>query len=353
MKLIYIASAKSIHSLRWIKYFAKKYNIIWITTTQPNNETIEEFKELNRSTKIIVFKKLQNIFKTFKIFLFEEHYIVHLHYLGWHSLLVLLMRPKAKLILTPWGSDLLTNKYFLKKIWLRFLHKKSSQIICDSERLKYESIKLGANKNNISVNMFGIDTEIYKAKATIFSNPNEIIIGSNRKLEKIYDVKTLLNTAKSICNKISNITFLIAGDGSLKEEFEKFITYEKLNNKIYLLGLLNKNEMIKFYNSIDVYVSTSLSDGGLSSSIAEAMSFQRLVIVTDNSDNRLWINNKTNGYLFKNKNSMELEDIILKIIQNKERNLLIAKSARKIININFSYRKEMDKVDKIYKKFFK
>ena len=57
--------------------------------------------------------------------------------------------------------------------------------------------------------------------------------------------------------------------------------------------------MLEFYNEIDIYVSTALSDGGLAASIAEAMAFERLVIVSDNSDNKLWVKNKKNGFLFE------------------------------------------------------
>ena len=94
---------------------------------------------------------------------------------------------------------------------------------------------------------------------------------------------------------------MIAGDGSLKTKIVSFIVNSNLQNRIKLLGLLNKREMLDFYNSIDIYISTSLSDGGLSSSTAEAMSFERLIIITDNSDNKLWVKNGQNGYLFKNK----------------------------------------------------
>ena len=51
-----------------------------------------------------------------------------------------------------------------------------------------------------------------------------------------------------------------------------------------------------FYNKIDIYISTSLSDGGLASSIAEAMSFERLIIISNNSDNKIWIKNNINGF---------------------------------------------------------
>ena len=48
MKIIYIASAKSIHSARWIKFFVinSEIEVIWINTSKPNSENINEFNEL-------------------------------------------------------------------------------------------------------------------------------------------------------------------------------------------------------------------------------------------------------------------------------------------------------------------
>ena len=63
-------------------------------------------------------------------------------------------------------------------------------------------------------------------------------------------------------------SFLIAGDGSQKESL-KVLLDTQIGSNIKFLGLLDKEEMIEFYNRIDIYVSTSLSDGGLAASIAE------------------------------------------------------------------------------------
>ena len=64
------------------------------------------------------------------------------------------------------------------------------------------------------------------------------------------------------------------------------------------------------YNSIDIYVSTSLRDGGLSASIAEAMSCERIVIVSNNSDNSKYIKHGISGYLFENKDYIKLANLI-------------------------------------------
>ena len=351
MDIIYIASAKSIHTVRWIKFFAINNQITWINTGNPTNETINEFKELKNSVKIYNLNNIFDLNKIIYILLFKKYNLVHLHYLGWHSLLTIFMRPKSNLLITPWGSDLLINRSFLKRVWLSTLMKKAKYIICDSDRLKIASIKLGAKMNNISVIMFGIDTNVYKCSRRIFSNENKIFIGSNRKLEPIYDIFTFLEAAKIICKKRNNIYFLIAGNGSLNNKVLEFIKKENLRKKIRLLGLLNKKQMIDFYNKIDIYVSTALSDGGLSSSTAEAMAFERLIIITNNSDNDLWVKNSKNGYLFENKNYEELAKKIDFITQNKSKNLLIACNARSIIDEKYSYKKEMNRVQKIYNKF--
>ena len=106
--------------------------------------------------------------------------------------------------------------------------------------------------------------------------------------------------------------------------------------------------MIDFYNKIDIYVSTSLSDGGLAASIAEAMSFERIIIVSNNSDNKIWIRNKQNGYLFESKDYKNLSNLIIYAIENKKNSLLISKLSRDLIVENYSYSKEMGKVNQKY-----
>ena len=130
---------------------------------------------------------------------------------------------------------------------------------------------------------------------------------------------------------IGNISFLIAGDGSLRDHLYKKTIEKGLEKQVKFLGALDKQEMLNFYNSIDIYVSTSLSDGGLASSTAEAMSFERIVLVSDNSDNKKWIKNAINGYLFKNGNAIQLAEKVEYILKNQNNAKEIAKLSRTTI----------------------
>lgn len=352
MKIIFLASAESIHSVRWIKYFSfrEDIEIIWISTKEPGKETIDEIANIKKEISIYTFNNIKMCRKIFKKLLSLEKSIVHIHYLGWHSLLLLLINKNNKIIATPWGSDLLLNRNFLKNLWLKYIFRKTNCVITDSNRLGKISREFGVNKKNIHLCNFAIDTDLYKKKRTIFTNRDQILIGSNRRLEKIYDVKTFIKSSQIILENFKNIKFIIAGDGSLKDELQQLINERKLTKNITLIGSLNTKQMIKFYNDIDIYISTSLSDGGLSSSVAEAMSFERLVIVADNSDNKKWIRNGLNGFLFKNKDELNLSEIIKINLNNQDASKKIAETGRKLIKNNFSYASEMGKVNLIYEK---
>tara|TARA_A100001388_G_scaffold239995_1_gene195546 strand:+ start:9969 stop:11051 length:1083 start_codon:yes stop_codon:yes gene_type:complete len=349
VKIVFIASAASIHSIRWVRYFVEeKHEIILISLAKPNHETKIELNKFKKQIRIFYFNNLKSIFKTINFLLCEQYSLVHIHYLGWHSLLSLFISKKAKLILTPWGSDLLKNKYFFKKIFLNFIFRKANYLICDSDRLAKESIKMGMKKERIQISMFGVDSDIYKKTRTIFNNKIKFFVGSNRKLEKIYDVITFLKTAELICQIRKDIFFYVAGSGTLKETYMKYVKDKKISKNVKFLGLLNRKEMLNFYNNIDIYVSTSLSDGGLAASIAEAMSFERLIIISDNSDNKLWIKNKINGFLYKTKDHKALSKLILNAIEKKENSIQISKKSREIITNKYSYKTEMKNVENKY-----
>ena len=353
MKIVFIASASSIHTIRWVKYFTNKNNNIYLLSlTRPNHETSSDFNQIEHDVKTYYLDNLEEIIKAIRLISKLKNAIIHIHYLGWHSLLSFFISRNSKIIITPWGSDILYIDIF-KKIWFKILMKKASYLICDSKRLVKKSIELGMDKNKIFISMFGVDTDIYKSKRNIFSDKEIIRVGTNRKLESIYDVITFIKAAKLICQKRNDIYFYVAGNGTMKEKLQNYVRKNKIDKNIKFLGLIDSKEMIDFYNNIDLYISTSLSDGGLAASIAEAMSFKRLVIVSDNSDNKIWIKNKINGFLFKTKDYKDLSKNILKAIENKENAIELSKKARNKIIKEYSYKKEMQKVLEKYEDLIK
>ena len=351
LELVYLADLNSIHTVRWINYFAK------LKETKVSCISLgESHSNIHRKVKVFKLNGFRNIFNLIRsIFLLRSNKkcIVHVHYLGWNAILVFFINKYKTIILTPWGCDIYANKSnFLKRIFLKFIFKKCDYIICDSYKLIEASTELGANKRNSKVIAFGTDTNEYKKKKIIFSPKGKdkyIKIGTNRCMEPIYDPFTLIKAANYLNKKNKFLKFIIANSGSLEDSLKKYVSKNNLKKTIKFIGPQYGKKNIEFYNSIDIYVSTSLRDGGLSASIAEAMSCERLVIVSNNSENSNYIDHGFTGFLFKNKDFLTLANLIEESLNNIKQSQLIAKKGREVILKKCNYNLEMDKVNVIYK----
>jgi glycosyltransferase involved in cell wall biosynthesis len=96
-----------------------------------------------------------------------------------------------------------------------------------------------------------------------------------------------------------------------------------------------------------------LSDAGLSSSTAEAMSCETPVVISDSAENDQWVNNKVNGFLFSTKSFEQLAEILIKLIKDKPLRLKVGKEGRNIIVKKNDYENEMKKVNNLYLKILK
>ena len=351
MELIYLADLTSIHTVRWVNYFASlnKGNVFCLSL----GSNLSDINQDIIVYKLKGFKNIFNVLKSLTLISSKSKSIVHVHYLGWNALLLFFANKNKKIILTPWGCDIYANrKNFIKRFFLKYMFKKCDYIICDSKKLIEASCSFGANPIYSKVIAFGTDTEKFQSKRKIFLNTTKnekIRVGTNRCMENIYDPFTLLKAAKYLKMKNKSYRFIIANDGSLEKKLKNYVIKNKLEQMVEFIGRQYEKDNINFYSNIDIYVSTSLRDGGLAASIAEAMSCERLVIVSNNSDNSDFISHASTGYLFENKDYKTLANLIDFTSQNIKNSRDIAKEARKVILEKCNYYKEMNKVYEIYK----
>ena len=164
--------------------------------------------------------------------------------------------------------------------------------------------------------------------------------------EKNYDIKTLILSVKKLTNLNMKVVCLIYGSGPETNNLKKLTIDLSLQKNILFMGRYQQDELPYIFSILDCYVSTSLSDAGISASTAEAMSCELSSISSNNSENNLWIRHAKTGFLFENKNVDQLTDILINL---KNFNLTkIASESRKVILENNDYINEMKKVEAIY-----
>jgi glycosyltransferase involved in cell wall biosynthesis len=356
MKLCFLANANSIHSYRWIKYFADKgHEINWISLQK------NEFGDL-KNVKFYLLKQyptkfldiILNAIPVKKLIKEIKPDILHAHYAGVNGILGALSGFHP-FVLTAWGSDILVaGKNFLTKPLIKLALKRADLITCDAEHMKETMMKLGVNPEKIKIIYFGVDTKKFcpgpKDKELIkkLGIENCPVVISLRNLEPIYDVETLIRAIPLVLKEVPSVKFIIGGKGSEEEKLKNLAKELKISESVRFVGFIPNDELPKYLRTVDVYVSTSLSDAGISASTAEAMACGLPVIITKTGENEKWVKDGEGGYLIPIKNPKILAEKIIYLIKNEKLKKEFGKVNRTTIEEKNNYYKEMEKMEKLY-----
>lgn len=127
-----------------------------------------------------------------------------------------------------------------------------------------------------------------------------------------------------------NYNLSIAGDGELYEYLKKYVTEEKCNDKITVLGKLSREEMVEFWKQKDVFVNLSEFEGvGLS--MLEAMSYGAIPIETRVAGAEEFIENGVNGFVCDIGDMDAIVESVFVLDNNREKMELFGRRTREII----------------------
>lgn len=258
------------------------------------------------------------------------------------------IHPIILTIHTPMLSD---NNYIniksfyslLTKISARFVsfplelkHIKSSDIITTvSDSVAEELEEYGLNPDEVSVVSNGVDTNLfYPNKKESKINKKYIMYAGRIDREKgLFD---LIESAKYICSKRTDISFIIAGNGRDINKLKRKIKKIGLQNRFTFLGQIEKDHIIKLYQSATLFILPSYHEG-LPTVLLEAMSCGLPVIATDVRGNRDLISNGVNGFLVPPKNPKKMTETISILLENQSLREQVGKNARKTIMENYTW----------------
>jgi glycosyltransferase involved in cell wall biosynthesis len=106
-------------------------------------------------------------------------------------------------------------------------------------------------------------------------------------------------------------------------------------------------ELPGMLRSAQVYVSTALSDAGISASTAEAMACGVPVVVTNTGENDKWIHDGQTGFLVPARASTALADRIITLLCDPALRAKIGDEGRSVITTRNNYECEMEKMEAI------
>jgi len=364
LTICFLGTAASIHTVKWAEFFAEKgHNVHLISYINYRDKKSEKIF-LHIIGKKIPFKLWHinavinlpwALFQTKKIFKKIKPDIINAHYITSYGHLAVFSGFKP-LVVTAWGSDILVapKESLIAKQTVKYVLKKADLITCDADHMKKAIIKLGASENKIEIINFGIDINrflpgeknlelAYRLGVSGFKT-----IISLRSFEPGYNLETLLKSMVLVLKKYPAVKLIMVGGGSQEGFLKNLVSQLKIDDSVKFVGLVLNDDLPDCLRLADIYVSTSLSDGGIASSTAEAMACGLPVVITDTGDNKKWVKEGESGFVIPTKNPEILAEKINYLLENEEVCKKLGQNGRKIVMDKNNYYKEMAKMEEIY-----
>ncbi len=233
---------------------------------------------------------------------------------------------------------------------IKFGLDNANAIVSNSEYIEQDVLQLGDYAKKINIIPNGINIERFNRKKEIkllesYNIPvnNKIILAVGR-----YHIKkgfeNLLYAMKDIKKEVSDVSCVIVGREN--DKLLNLIKKLELQDVIFIINQVDKNkkeilnfnkipsdEIISFYCSSDIYVSTSIVEGFPTTNI-EALAAGLPLILTDKNPEKGWtkeyLENNKNGFQISPHNIGELKNKLLTLLADDKLRNSMSKESKKL-----------------------
>ena len=258
------------------------------------------------------------------------------------------------LVFTKHIGSFIVKKDFLHK----FIYNRVSVAFAISETIRnnlidttsLESEKILLVHDCIDINKFDpVKSRRSKIRDEFCVAENDILIGMMARFSPGKGHEEFLSAAKTLDEQYNNVKFIIVGKASYGEEnYEKeikLLASDLLDQKVIFTGF--RKDTADILSAMDIFVFPSHAEA-FGVTLIEAMAMERPTVVA-NAEGALDIAvDRETGFLFENKNAIDLSEKISKLIISKEIRVKFGKAGRQRVLDNFNLEKQTAKNVEIY-----
>lgn len=259
-----------------------------------------------------------------------------------------------KLIITYHGAIIGYDKY-MKPFWglYRYFFSKADKIHVLSPTIIDTDVILSSNREKCVVIPYGVnlDTPDLSNSETIngvdikkFANNKKILLCVGRLVSlKGFDI------AIQAIKDIDDAVLLIVGDGPEQKNYEEFIKTNSLEDKVKLLGFVQKKEKDYLFKSIDILLMTSTRTESFGIVQLEAMKYSKPVINTNLQTGMNYVSvDKETGLTVEPCSVSQLTSAIKMLCENDDLRMTLGNNARKRVKEKFDINKIKHEYQKLY-----
>lgn len=234
----------------------------------------------------------------------------------------------------------------------RLCLKRYDEVICVSQDLYDECLRLGVRQERCHWVHNGIDTEQFtrrqeaSAARRAFGQPaSGQLIGAMGRLsdEKGFDI--LIDALDRLLNEGCDVSLWIAGEGGERPRLKKLIDERGWAQRIRLLGHVDDTQ--SFYESLDLFALSSRREG-LPNVLLEALALEVPVVATRVAGVPTLVQDGVSGLLVEPGDTAALANGIRQLLADATVRGRFAEAGRRIVETTFSFQRRMRRVAGIY-----
>lgn len=184
----------------------------------------------------------------------------------------------------------------------------------------------------------------FREEIDVEDNDILVVTASRIVIDKGYK---LISDAIKRLKYLSNVKYVIIGNGRYLETFKKDLEKEIKDKTVFILN--ERNDIQRIFSASDIFILPSYHET-LSNVTLEASIEGLGIIVSNTGGLREIIRHKENGLLIEPGNARELANAIKYLVNNPEERKKFGENAKRNISINFNEKDILGKLDGYYQR---
>ncbi|MGD0534524.1 MAG: glycosyltransferase [Methanoregula sp.] len=357
MILCFIADGRSIHTQRWVEYFAQRGHEVHLITYDPVGRTIPGV------TEYVLTSRWNNLYLSFiprhltikRLVKKIKPDLIHAHFIAKYGFHLPGLR-FSPTVVSAWGDDvlILPNKSWLIRYYTKMALSSATLVYAVSRDIQNHILvdfKIPASK--VRYLPFGIDTELFVPDPDGLKNSRVTIeIFSNRGFYPVYDNETLIRGFAQAYRLDSRLRLTLKGEGPEEQEIRDLVRSLGLLDCVRFRQKTEYAEVPWDLQQADIFITTSISDG-TPVSVLEAMASGLPCIATSLGGIPEWIVNNETGLLVESGSPEQVAQAIHTLAADPGLRMRMGTAARGVIVLNGQWKTLMVQAEKDYQELIK
>ena len=228
-----------------------------------------------------------------------------------------------------------------------FIYNRSHRVIAVSNYTRDQLIDSGVNPEKIAVVPNAVDAEVFKPgerHAAIvqkygLSHKKIILTVGAHTERKGHDV--VIKALPAVLSELPEVVYLVAGDGPRKDYLMTLAAEMNLRNNVVFLGYVSADDLIKLYNTCDVFIMVSRTVGssveGFGIVFLEANACGKPVIGGRSGGISDAIIDGETGLLVDPENPEEVSAVLLRLLTDREFSERLGRSGYERVQREFTW----------------